>query len=409
MNPFRKIAGGFSAMARVFGNELRTIIHDPGVLLFFVALPLVYPIIYTLIYNEELVREIPVAVVDNSMTAESRQLVRMASASPTIEIYAQCPNMADAKRLMAERKVFGIMEIPANYSKEIGNGRSAHVTFYSEMSRLLRYRDFVSALADLQIEMTGEIAKQRIENAVMESFLSAEASLPVRSQSNFLGDTQQGFASFVIPGILILILQQSMLLGIAMLAGTSRERRRRNGGIDPLGVVAPPLATVWGRTLCYTTVYAAFTLYDLHIVPLMFNLPHFGSATEYLPFILPMLLATAFLGQSLAPFMRERESPFILIVATSVVFLFISGLTWPRYAMMPLWRALGDIIPATWGIEGFVRINNNAATIADNTRPYLWLWGLTVLYMCTAIAAQMLIERRENRKRTQCAGSSQVD
>ncbi len=134
--------------------------------------------------------------------------------------------MADAKRLMAERKVFGIMEIPANYSKEIGNGRSAHVTFYSEMSRLLRYRDFVSALADLQIEMTGEIAKQRIENAGMESFLSAEASLPVRSQSNFLGDTQQGFASFVIPGILILILQQSMLLGIAMLAGTSRERRR---------------------------------------------------------------------------------------------------------------------------------------------------------------------------------------
>ena len=60
-------------------------------------------------------------------------------------------------------------------------------------------------------------------------------------------------------------------------------------------------------------------------------------------------------------------------------------------------------------IEGFVRINNNAATIADNTRPYLWLWGLTALYMCTAIAAQMLIERRENRKRTQCAGSSQVD
>ena len=44
-----------------------------------------------------------------------------------------------------------------------------------------------------------------------------------------------------------------------------------------------------------------------------------------------------------------------------------------------------------------------------NPRPYLWLWGLTVLYMCTAIAAQMLIERRENRKRTQCAGSSQVD
>ena len=36
-------------MGRVFRNELRLIVHDMGLLLFFVALPLLYPVVYTLI------------------------------------------------------------------------------------------------------------------------------------------------------------------------------------------------------------------------------------------------------------------------------------------------------------------------------------------------------------------------
>ena len=62
----------------------------------------------------------------------------------------------------------------------------------------------------------------------------------------------------------------------------------------------------------------------------MFDLPHYGSALQYLPFMLPLLLASAFLGQALLPMMKERESAFLILVFTSVVFLFLSGLTWPH-------------------------------------------------------------------------------
>ena len=73
-------------MGRVFRNEFRLMLHDAGVLLFFVALPLLYPIVYTLIYTPEVLRKLPVAVVDDSRTAQSRELVRRASASPSLEI-----------------------------------------------------------------------------------------------------------------------------------------------------------------------------------------------------------------------------------------------------------------------------------------------------------------------------------
>lgn len=386
-------------MARVFANQFRVIFKDAGVLLFFVVLPLVYPVIYTLIYNKELVREIPVAVVDDSRTAMSRQFVQIAGASPTIKIYDYADNMSEAKRMMAQRDVYGVLYIPHDYARTIGSGQSAHVTFYSDMSLLLRYRAFIAALTDIQVKIAGDITSERIASLGAASMLTGDTPLPVASQSNFLGDVEQGFASFVIPGIVILILQQSMLLGIGMLEGTSRERRLRNGGIDPQhvqGVSAS--ATAWGRALCFFVFYLAFTLYNVEIIPGIFRLPHYGSASQYLPFLVPYLLACAFLGMSLAPLMKERESTFIILVATSVMFLFLSGLTWPRYCMPEAWHAVGNLIPATWAMEGFIRMNANSATLEQNSTPYLWLWGLAAVYMITSILALRYVDRKVKKQ-----------
>lgn len=394
MNAFGYIRNWFAALGRVFRRELRHIIKDPGVLLFFIALPLAYPVVYTLIYNPEVIRKLPVAVVDESMTVASRDFIRKASASPSIEIYARCPNMADAKELMAEGKVFGIMQIPGDYAKKLGNGEQAHVEFYAEMSLLLRYRTFVAALTDLQIEMISAVTGEKLQMAGLQS-LAGDASAPIKSESNFLGDTEQGFASFVIPGIVILILQQSMILGITLLGGTSRERRRRNGGIDPeevQGVSAS--ATVWGKALCYTVFYFPMTIYILRFIPEMFNLPHYGDPADYYLFIFPLLLASAFLGLTLNYFMKQRESAFIIIVFTSVIFLFLSGLTWPRYAMSPLWTWLGNCVPGVWGVEGFIRINSNAAALSEVGRDYIALWILAAVYMLTACLSTSLLRKR---------------
>lgn len=381
-------------MGRVFRRELSLIVHDAGVLLFFVALPLAYPVVYTLIYNPEVVRKIPVAVVDESMTADSRYFVQKASASPGMEIYAYCPNMADARELMAEGKVFGIMQIQHDYGRNIGNGEPAHVAFYADMSLLLRYRTFVSALTDLQLDIISEVTGERISAGGLASLAGATGGMPVKSESNFLGDTEQGFASFVIPGIVILILQQSMVLGVTLLGGTSRERRRRNGGIDPRQINGVPAsATIWGKALCYTVFYIPLTIYILRFIPEIFNLPHYGNPVEYLLFVFPLLLSSAFLGLTLNYFMKERESGFILIVFTSVIFLFLSGLTWPRYAMAPFWKGLSACIPATWGVEGFIRMNTNGASLSQVHSDYVNLWILAAVYLVLAYCVQRWLVR----------------
>jgi ABC-2 type transport system permease protein len=361
---------------------LYVVSHDVGVLIFFFFLPVVYPIVYTLIYNPEVVTDIPVAIVDRSRTSESRELVRMASAAPAIQIYSYCANLEEAKSQMASGDVYGILEIPDDYATSLGNGKQAVVQFYAESSLLIRNRAFVSALSDLQLALAQKITVERVSALGVTTSGSA---LPVNSKSNFLGDTEQGFASFVIPGIIILILQQSMLLGICMLGGTERERRLRNGGKDPMSIdTAGTLATIIGRSLCYVFLYIPASIYILNIIPMIFDLPQIGDPLQVMLFVFPLLVASSFMGQALNLFMRERESAFILIVFLSVLFLFLSGLTWPRYAVNDLWTAVGNCIPSTWGVEGFIRINSNGGTIGENATQFTMLWVLAGVYFIAA-------------------------
>lgn len=390
------ISQSFVTLFRVWQREFYLVTHDAGVMLFFFFLTILYPIVYTIIYNPEVVEDIPIAVVDNSRSEASRQLTRMIDATQGIEVFDYAANLNDARTLQNEHKVYGILEIPDDYATKLGRGEQGVVTFYSEMSLLLRYRTFVSALTDVQLAAGAQIRQQGLDMLGLAA--QGKNSLPVESESIILGDPSQGFASFVMPGVLVLILQQSMLLGITMLAGGMKERRRLNGGIDPETVKAGPLTSIWGKALCYVLLYVPICFYVLNIVPIIFNLPHIGDLWQMLLFIFPMLLATAFMGQTISIFVRERESSMLVIVFSSVAFLFLSGLTWPRYAMNQFWIWIGNAIPATWGVEGFIRMNSNASPLWEQSHPYAMLWVLAGCYMVTAyLIARFTGEQRATR------------
>lgn len=380
MNRYRD--NWLTSLFKVWRREFYLVFHDAGVLLFFFALPLMYPVVYTIIYNPEVIRDMPVAVVDHSRTAQSRELARMVDATDGLEVYQYAPDMGAARRMMNEKEVFGILEIPADYARCIGRGEQANVTYYADVSLLLRYRQALLNLTDVQLALATRYQQEKIASGGL--LLQDIGGSPVDVQSVMMGDPTQGFASFIMPGVLVLILHQSLILGVTMLAGGAAERRRRNGGFDPMAVDAPPTATILGKVLCYVAIYIPMSLYALHFVPWMFTLPHLESMLDCLIFIFPMLIAASMLGLCVASFVTEREASLMVVVFTSVVFLFLSGLTWPRYAMSPFWQLIGDCIPATWGVEGFIRLNSNGATFAQESHPTLMLWTLATVYFSVA-------------------------
>lgn len=391
MKLFSNIKHWLLATARVLRRETARVFSDVGVLIFFFLLPFIYPIVYSAIYNPEVTRDMPVAIVDECRTAESRLFVRDVDATQAAKVCGYAADMAEARRWMDDHRCYAVFHIPADYSHRLGRGEQGVISVYYDLGLLLRYRTFLQSFTDLQMA-----TDTRLRTELMSSVgITSDTPTNVQTEAFFLGDPQQGFASFILIGIVVLILQQSMLLGIVLLDGTERERRmgRSTVGLPELRDI-PPSALITGRALCYTILYLPAVIYILHFIPEFFNFPHIGNLMDGWLLMIPLLLATAMLGQAVRFMTSERESAFIVVVFTSVLFLFLSGLTWPRFAMSPLWYWIGNLVPATWGVEGFLRINNNGATLEQQTIPYLALWALAILYTILAYISARHYRRR---------------
>ena len=109
----------------VLRREFYMIFRDHAVLTFFVALTLAYPITYAYIYSNEVAREIPVAVVDQDKSSESREFIRNWNATAGVDVVAYCSNMEEAKKLMYRKKIYGILEVPSDFSRWIARGEQA--------------------------------------------------------------------------------------------------------------------------------------------------------------------------------------------------------------------------------------------------------------------------------------------
>jgi ABC-2 type transport system permease protein len=172
------------------------------------------------------------------------------------------------------------------------------------------------------------------------------------------------------------------LIGIAILSASSRERNK--GWLIPKEkMYTGTLRIVFGKALAYLAIYVSVCLWMLVIVPHLFHIPqltHFGMLAL---FILPFQLSSIFFAMTVGSFVRGRETPMMVLVFTSLIFLFLAGVSWPLAAVPDFWRYAGYLVPSTFGIQGFVKLNSMGANLWEIAFEYRMLWLLTGVYFIT--------------------------
>ena len=379
----------FIQVLKVCGRELLLVFRDEGVVIFFLLLNAAYPVFYALIYNPEVVRDERVVVVDDNRTAMSRDFIRRMDATQEVNIIGYAANMEEAQEAMHRKDCYGILHVPRDFGQSLSRGEQGHISLYCDMSVMMRYKAMFTALNNVTQAMGNEQLAAKVEPV-----LNMGGSI-IESRQVSVGNPAMGIASAVLLFILPLVLQQSMILGIAMLHGGSIERRRRNGGRDPMAIEASPGATIIGKMMCHQIVYVLPVIYVLHYVPLIFGFPQYGDLLHIICLAVPFVIAVSLMGQTLQAFVNERESVFLLFVFSSVVFVFLTGASWPRYLMSRLWRVVGDCVPGVWMANGYVRMQADGALLYQVAHEYWMLW----LQVPVMFILAYLVERYINRRR----------
>ena len=386
MSIFHKYKQHLADVLYIWRQEMRQVFRDEGVLIFLVIVPLGYPLLYSWIYNNEAVHEVPVVVIDQSHSKLSRQFVRDCDASPDVRVLFHAGDLDEARSLVSRQLVKGVYLIPSDFSTRINRGEQATVSVYCDMSLMLAYKAvYQTAVLEAGRIGAGLSIKKSGNYTNREDIITAQ---PLAVDDVALFNPSGGYGSCILPAVLMLILQQTLALGIGMSAGTARERNR-NGHLipddDPHYNGAYRI--VCGKALCYCMIAAATSAYLALAVPRMFSFPHLANQWDLLWMMIPYIIASIFFGMAVSCLVRYRENVMLLMVFVSVPLLFLTGVSWPQSNIPSAWQGISWLFPSTFGVRAYTRINSMGANI-DQVLPeirILWIQAAAYLGLACVI------------------------
>lgn len=383
----------------IFTHELSTIFHDGGVLIIFFFAGLVYPILYNMVYRNGVLEDTPVAVVDNADCAESRRYISKVDATREISVAYRCTDMEQARRLMEERKVNGIIYFPSDFGEKLAGMETAKLSVYADMSSFLYYKNL---LMGAEFVMLDEIGKIQVERYSAAGFTGQEASQLVKAipyAENLPYNKTFSYSIFLISAILLVIVQQVMFYGMSLLAGTAREENRSFATLPDHLHGHGVSRVVFGRGAAYWLLFMGLGIYIACIIPGMCGLPQRGSYWDILVLLLFFVTDCVFFCSAWSTFITRRESVFVLLMFMSPVLLFLTGFSWPTSAFPAFWRVFSYMFPSTFGCQAFINLNTAGCDLPMVRTELVAMTIQTIIYYflsCTAIYVENHIIKRRN-------------
>jgi ABC-2 type transport system permease protein len=370
----RGIGGAFAA-------EWRRVLGTRGAFALLFLAPLIYGIYYPQPYLNQILRKLPIAVVDNDLSDLSRQIVETLDASGALSIVVRARTLAEARAAIDRGQAFAAVDIPPDTERDVLKGITAHIPIYADATYLFVFRSTASGVATAIGTLTSDLVSRgaRSDGSLVKAKLASQSPADVLLQPIF--NPVGGYASYVVPAAFILILQQTLLIGSAML---TRGAVAKGGGA---------FAGVLGRGVAHLTIYLPAVALYLIVLPHIYGFSTLGHLPQLFALAALFLLATSFMGQAVGAWFTRPENATILLLATSLPQFFMAGFAWPREAIPEVAQAFGRLFPADTAIDALVRSNQLGASIWEVAHDWLGLWCLAIGYFVLAVISAFAILR----------------
>lgn len=383
-----------------FKNELKAIFTDSGAVLILVGALLIYPLLYSFGYFNEVLTDLPIAVVDLDQTPSSRKYTGMLDASRDVQVSDEAQSLMEAERLFMNNKVSGVLLIPKGFQNDIYNARQTNVAVYADGSYMLKYKTFYTAASYVNTYFGAGVAIKRYMSEGKSLQQAKISHNPLDVQTHILYNPSGAYGSFIMPGLIIIIIQQTLLIGIGILGGTFSESKaspfvlagkRRNREVIPL---------VFGKVGAYLLLSMFNVAMALILVHDWFNYPDKAAIFDVLMLLFPFLLAVIFFGIGLSTLFKHRESAIVFMMFLSPIALFLSGVSWPVSAIPDWLVGISKLLPGTTVVPAYLRLRTMGVAITDVKPELFFLYRQAAIYAAFTIGyifIRLAINKRKEK------------
>ena len=366
-----------------FAAEWQRVLALRGAFILFVLAPLVYGIYYPQPFLNQILRKIPIAVVDNDLSELSRRIVETLDASGAVSVKVRADTYPQARAALDRGEAFAVVGIPPGTERDVLKGTTVHIPIYADGTYLFILRTTASGIGVAINTLSSELAAggARTDGSLVKAALASASPADVLLQPIF--NPVGGYASYVVPAAFLLILQQVLLMGASMLTVVALAQ--------PVGGA---FATVLGRGVAHLTIYLPALALYLIVLPRFYGFSALGQPLQLLALASVFTLAASFMGQAAGAWFKNPETPTLIFLGTSLPQFFLAGFSWPSEAIPREVLPVGYVFPSNFAIDGIVRIDQLGASLWEVVRDWRGLWALAIIYFALAVISAFLVRRR---------------
>jgi ABC-2 type transport system permease protein len=304
----------------------------------------------------------------------------MLDATKEVAVTIKPHSLKEAEQLFMSNKITGAILIPAGFQGNILKGKQTSVAVYADGSYFLKYKTQFTAASYVNAYFSGGIS---IKRYMVEGKSFKQASIcnsPLDVQTHILYIPASSYASFIMPGMIILIIQQTLLIGIGIIGGSFSESKKSSFVLPENKRIKEVLPLIFGKASAYLLISLLNIGLAVILVHDWFNYPDKANMMDVLMLLFPFLVATIFLGIGISTLFKHRESSMVFMMFLSPIALFMSGVSWPVSAM-PDWLVfLSTIFPGTKAIPAYLRLRTMGVGISGIKSDLLYLYAQAAIY-----------------------------
>lgn len=375
------IKAGLNNISSIILNEFKTISGSFAIVLVLMGGIFMYGLLYNYMYAPDVVRNVPVVVVDNSKTELSREYIRLLNATPQVDVIATGEDYPQAQELMKMDEAAGILYLPYDFTDRVSRGDESVFIMYETTNAFLNYLAMQEASAGSMLALNDRYRPEMVVFLPSQAAAQLSVAKPINVAGTALYNYTEGYGTYLIPAVLIVIMFQTLLMVIGMVSGEERQFKLLQVYRLTFGQAG---RLVIGKTFVYMMLYAVFSLFLLGLIPLIFDLPDIGHVWNIIMLLIPFLMATSFFGLTASVVFTDSDAPLLMIAFFSVGLIFLSGVSYPLELMPWYWKLSHFLIPAAPATLAYVKLNSMGASMAEIHTEYVTLWVQCAVYFVLA-------------------------
>jgi ABC-2 type transport system permease protein len=349
----------FEVIRSVAKRELNLVRNDINIIAIILLAPLFYAFFLGTIFQNKIEHDVPVIVVDEDGSVQSRDFIRRVDATQIISVQDVVTDFEIAKEKIYSTDAFGIVFIPRDYETSLKAGRGSTVKLYLNTCRFLVSNDINKAVNEVTFSIGKDVRLRYFEMRGYGFDQAKEIVEPLRDNLYLLFNPIESYGDFLLPAVLVLILQQTLLFGLA--GSVAREREEQT--LAQLWQLSDRDATalIIGKGMYYFFLFAAYALFFYVVTYSVLGIRFNGNALAMVLLTLLFLVTVIFYTFIIASFFKSKLVSIQFLTVTSYPIFLLSGISWPMVAMPMPMQMLAQFLPSTPYMNAVVRITQMGA------------------------------------------------